>query len=821
MIIIEGLFYSGVFTLGLSGLLYIAKKETRFREMPERVNQLLIGVLFGLMAVFSSRSGMVTGGVTINIRDAAPLCAGLLFGGRAGILAGLIGGLDRYFFAYGDYTRIACSLATVISGFVAAFLRNVLFDRKHPSWLYGFAVGVVFEILHMLLVMIIGMKDMATAFQVVQVCSIPMCLVAGVTVMLSCLVAEIINGEVGERKKHRKHLTFTFQFRLLICVLIAFAMTCAFTSTAQSRIAIRDARQTLLLNVEDIWEEEKKAGDHPETILDDVSTWRVGMEGGIVVCNEDLEIISDRRKGETLDAIGIQQNLKEQEEDEIFQSRVFGTQSYVMYEKRDGYYNFSYVPVDEIMLYRNVSVYITVFTEVLIFSIMFCMIDRLMKKLVVSNIKKVNDSLAKITAGDLEEHVDVRSFAEFADLSDDINLTVSKLRDFIAEAATRLDRELEFARTIQHSALPSVFPPYPDRHDFEIYATMNTAKEVGGDFYDFYMLGDFKLCFLMADVSGKGIPAAMFMMRAKTIIKSLAETGIPVEQVFTKANEKLCENNEAEMFVTAWMGILDTRTGHVDFVNAGHNPPLIRHGNGGFTYFKTRPGFILAGMEDFQYKKGELQLKPGDTLFLYTDGVTEAMNEKEELYGDAALQNVLSDAGQISMEELCRDVKRDVDRFAGTTPQFDDMTMMALRWRGDENMKEMTIAATIENIEPVTDFVNEELESLGCSMKAQAQIDIAIDELFGNIAHYAYDPKVGPATVRVEVTENPLAVLITFIDHGVPYDPLAKMDPDVTQSLEDREIGGLGIYMVKNTMDDIVYEYQNGQNILKIKKNLE
>ena len=135
-------------------------------------------------------------------------------------------------------------------------------------------------------------------------------------------------------------------------------------------------------------------------------------------------------------------------------------------------------------------------------------------------------------------------------------------------------------------------------------------------------------------------------------------------------------------------------------------------------------------------------------------------------------------------------------------------------------MKELVIAATIENIEAVTDFVNEQLEAYDCPMKAQMQIDIAIDELFGNIAHYAYNPEIGKATVRVEVIEDPLAVTITFIDNGVPYDPLAKADPDTTLSAEERDIGGLGIYMVKKSMDDITYEYKDGQNILKIKKKL-
>ena len=160
---------------------------------------------------------------------------------------------------------------------------------------------------------------------------------------------------------------------------------------------------------------------------------------------------------------------------------------------------------------------------------------------------------------------------------------------------------------------------------------MIAAKEVGGDFYDFYKLNDTTVAFLAADVSGKGIPAAMFMMTAKTIIKDLAESGMAVNEIFTKANEKLCENNESGMFVTAWMGILDLTTGNVQFANAGHNPPLLKRANGDFEYLKTRAGFVLAGMEDIRYRAGEITLNQGDRLFLYTDGVPEATNVNNNL----------------------------------------------------------------------------------------------------------------------------------------------------------------------------------------------
>ncbi|MBQ1182552.1 MAG: SpoIIE family protein phosphatase, partial [Phascolarctobacterium sp.] len=306
----------------------------------------------------------------------------------------------------------------------------------------------------------------------------------------------------------------------------------------------------------------------------------------------------------------------------------------------------------------------------------------LIKKLIVNNIERINDSLTKITDGDLNEVVDVRSHVEFASLSDDINSTVGTLKKYIADAAARIDAELAFAKAIQHSALPSVFPPFPTRKEFDIWATMDTAKEVGGDFYDFYFVNKDTLAFLIADVSGKGIPAAMFMMNAKAVLKSYAESGLDVNKVFTLGNEKLCEGNDAGMFVTAWMGFLNTETGEVTFANAGHNPPLVRHADGSFEYLKARAGFVLAGMEGVKYRKNELQLAPGDVIYLYTDGVTEATNINDELYGEDRLLALLNANKEASMEKLCKLVKEDVFAFAGEAPQFDDITMLALKYCG-------------------------------------------------------------------------------------------------------------------------------------------
>lgn len=412
----------------------------------------------------------------------------------------------------------------------------------------------------------------------------------------------------------------------------------------------------------------------------------VGEGGCIIIADEHWNIVSDRfgNEGRNLDITGIQIDTAAMEENEVFITDVYGQSSYCMYRHTEGYYIVAVMPRSEAALSRNVSVGVTTVMQILVFGALFIMIFVLVKKLVVNNIYQINKSLSAITEGKLDTVVDVRSHVEFDDLSDDINATVDTLKRYIADAAARIDAELAFAKAIQHSAMPSVFPPYPGRKEFEIHAAMYTAKEVGGDFYDFYFVDEDTLAFLVADVSGKGIPAAMFMMQSKTLLKSCAESGLSIEQVFTTTNEKLCAGNEAGMFVTAWMGLLNVKTGHMTFANAGHNPPLIRSGGNGFDFHKIRVNFVLAGMEGVRYRKNELQLQPGDTIYLYTDGVTEATDLNQKLYGDTRLKDLLNSHEFVSDKDLCDTVKTDVDTFVGKAEQFDDITMLCLTWHGPQ-----------------------------------------------------------------------------------------------------------------------------------------
>ncbi len=248
----------------------------------------------------------------------------------------------------------------------------------------------------------------------------------------------------------------------------------------------------------------------------------------------------------------------------------------------------------------------------------------------------------------------------------------------------RIGAELNVATQIQADMLPRIFPAFPERKEFDIFASMNPAKEVGGDFYDFFMTDDDHLGIVIADVSGKGVPAALFMVIAKTLIKNHAQFNITAPgDVFTQTNEQLCEGNDAGLFVTGWMGVLEISTGKFVYVNAGHNPPLLKRAGGGFDWLKSRPGFVLAGMEGVRYRENTIQLNPGDQLFLYTDGVTEATDTHKELFGEARLQAALNEAPDVPVTELLPRIRARIDEFVGEAEQFDDITMLSMLYKGE------------------------------------------------------------------------------------------------------------------------------------------
>ena len=455
-----------------------------------------------------------------------------------------------------------------------------------------------------------------------------------------------------------------------------------------------------------------------------------------------------------------------------------------------------------------------------------------MRRRIVMPIRKLNEAslnmVEHLEDGTSPEIV-VKNDDEIKELADsfskmyrEIGAYISKLETVTAEKE-RIGAELTLASDIQAHMLPCIFPAFPEYDEFDIYATMTPAKEVGGDFYDFFMTDENHLAIVMADVSGKGVPAALFMVIAKTLIKNYAQSGQEPGDVFTTVNRLLCDGNDAGLFVTAWIGILDLETGVMKYANAGHNPPLIKRTDGKFEYLRSRPGFVLAGMDSIKYKQNELVLNPGDRIFLYTDGVTEATNGEQQLYGEDRLESLLNRCQSDTAEEMLADLKNDIDSFVGEAPQFDDITMLMLDFKkrkAGEGMIERLFPADDSALNDVLAFAEDELEKAGCPPKTIMQLTVALEEVFVNVAHYAYPDEEGQVSFGIAYDSESRSMTFRIADKGIEFNPLEKPDPDITLSAEEREIGGLGIFICKKTMDEIGYARENGENVLTMTKKL-
>ncbi len=295
------------------------------------------------------------------------------------------------------------------------------------------------------------------------------------------------------------------------------------------------------------------------------------------------------------------------------------------------------------------------------------------------------------------EVINVKTQDEIATLSDNVRSMANGLKDYMINLRSvtaekeRIGAELSLATKIQADMLPNIYPAFPERDEFDIYATMTPAKEVGGDFYDFFLVDSDHLCMVMADVSGKGIPAALFMMASKIILANNAMLGKSPAQILADTNAAICSNNREEMFVTVWLGILEISTGIVKAANAGHEYPAIYNENEKFELYKDKHGFVIGAMEGVRYKEYELQLTPGASLFVYTDGVAEATNEKNELFGTDRMLEALNKSSGAKPQEVLENVRCAVDGFVNGAEQFDDLTMLCMKYIGPVKKREEKI----------------------------------------------------------------------------------------------------------------------------------
>lgn len=337
-----------------------------------------------------------------------------------------------------------------------------------------------------------------------------------------------------------------------------------------------------------------------------------------------------------------------------------------------------------------------IFKTIIAFVVLFVVANLIMvfiayrfSKRLVNPILKLNEGVREISGGNLDSKIYIKTDDEIEELADSFNTMTGELKTYMQDLTKvtadkeRIATELDVATNIQASMLPCIFPAFPERKEFDIFASMNPAKEVGGDFYDFFLIDDNTLAIVMADVSGKGVPAALFMVIAKTLIKNNAQAGLSPTQVFETVNNLLCENNDAGMFVTAFMGYVDIPTGRFTYVNAGHNPPLLRNSEGKYEWLPTSPGFVLAGMDGLSYKQDEVVLSKSEVIFMYTDGVTEATNVPEELYSEERLLKTANEFTDKNPMEFVACIKADIDKFAEGAEQADDITMLSFEYEGE------------------------------------------------------------------------------------------------------------------------------------------
>lgn len=440
---------------------------------------------------------------------------------------------------------------------------------------------------------------------------------------------------------------------------------------------------------------------------------------------------------------------------------------------------------------------------------------------ITNPIRKLTEDVAKIDGGSLDCRIELSTGDEVEDLGNAFNHMTAQIQQYIQNLSSvmadkeRIRTEIEVASRLQADMLPDAADAFRDRKEFSLYAVMTPAKGVGGDFYDFFLLDDDHLALVMADVSGKGVPAALFMVVSRTLLRSCMKKDVPLSRALWEVNNGLCKNNKNSMFVTVWAGVLTISTGLLTFVNAGHCRPLIKSKDGSCDYETEGKGFVLAGMEDTEYVENRIRLRKGDMMLLYTDGVTEATDPDDSLYGEERLKTFVGALPDLGGKEFLFQVWTDINRFQKDREQFDDITMLSLRYNGPE-YEEITDTPILERMEVFTEFVENILNRETVFRESIIKAQLAMDEIISNICYYS-----GAKELTVGCAVEKGRIRIFFEDDGIFFNPLERPDPDVTLPIKDRTQGGLGIYLVKQQMKQVVYEYTDGKNRLTIMEETE
>ena len=407
----------------------------------------------------------------------------------------------------------------------------------------------------------------------------------------------------------------------------------------------------------------------------------------------------------------------------------------------------------------------------------------------------------------------------FADMQQSLVKYIEELKETTAQKAS-IESDLRIASNIQMAMLPKVFPPYPERDDIDIYGQLVSAKEVGGDLFDFFMR-DEKLFFCIGDVSGKGVPAALVMAVTRALFRAIVSHEVMPDRIVTVLNEIMSAENNSDMFVTFFVGVLDMPTGRMRYCNAGHDAPiLIGSGEGLLPCDSNIPVGVMQG---WKYTLQETTIDPWTTIFLYTDGLTEAEDIEHGQFQEQRIFDVIKQASH-EPKQLIEAMTEAVHRFVGEAQQSDDLTMLALQYKHQQPdiryQRSITLPNDVQTIPKLSDFVDTVCEAAGFDMSLSLQMNLAIEEAVVNVMNYAY-PKGTKGMVSIDATLTDKGLKFVISDNGKPFDPTAKAEVDTTLSAEERSIGGLGIHLIRKIMDSVNYEYVEGRNVLTLVKKVK
>jgi len=396
---------------------------------------------------------------------------------------------------------------------------------------------------------------------------------------------------------------------------------------------------------------------------------------------------------------------------------------------------------------------------------------------------------------------------------------IKEAHELIKIQQLRMQDELNVARDIQLSMVPKTFP---DFDAVDIFAVLEPAREIGGDLYDVFMIDDESLCMVVGDVSGKGAPAALFMAMAKTLIKSYASSDLSTASIVTRVNDELCLNNDESLFVTLFVSILNIYTGELRFTNAGHNYPYIIKEDKSLVTINQKHGPVVAAMDELIYKEDSVVLDKNDTLFLYTDGVTEAMNNDEELYSEKRLEKFLANSDVKDVKSTINNLMNDIKTYEDGNAQTDDITVLSCFYTGQNILAtgDISIFNKLENIATVIDSFDNFCKTNNIDDSYNQKVNLSLDDLINNIISYGYkDENEHKIDIQFKLFDEKLMIIIE--DDGIPFNPFNHDETDTFLSIEDREIGGLGIHLIKKLMSTCRYDRKANKNIVTLTINIK